>query len=59
MPSETDDEGKYQYPPPPRPLLLFPNLNGISVRRGSAKFSFHSMHFFSIKTYKHLKKGKW
>ena len=57
MPSENDDEGEYQYlpppPPPALPLLIFPNLSGISVRRGSAKFSFHSMHFFSIKTYKH------
>ena len=45
MPSENDDEGEYQYPPA-LPLLIFPNLSGISVRRGSAKFSFHSMHFF-------------
>ena len=43
MPSGADDEGEDQYPPPPP---LFPNLSDISVRRGSAKFSFQLCIFF-------------
>ena len=44
MPSGADDEGEYQYPYPRPPL--FHNLSDISVRRGSAKFSFQLCIFF-------------
>lgn len=55
MPSGADDKGEYQSPPPP-PLPLFPNLSGISVRRGSAKFFFQLCIFFFNKNVQALKK---
>lgn len=43
-------------PPPPPPLPLFPNLSGISVRRGSAKFFFQLCIFFFNKNVQAFKK---